>query len=208
MSILDEMLQAPADAALPPLVRWLKTRLAAGDEVKIELWKSTAVLGSSAVELVIHRAMDGSEQAPQQVAWDDDLNASLVALGVRAVDLENEGERFALGLRAKLRKVERRYGDGYVNSVFVELIDESDLSKGSDVADVRKFVPVNSPDRNGRAYHRCREEIASEIAARAAELREHLKYNEGDLKDIMSKAIARYLDERFSVSRRRALGWL
>jgi hypothetical protein len=208
MSTIDDMLSAPADAALPPVVRWLKTRLAAGDELSVELYKPESALGSSTTGLVIHRKEGGKEQAPYQVEWDDELNAALVNLGVRAIDLKNEGERFALGLRAALRKVERRYGDGYLNAVLVDLIDESNLSKGGEIADVRQFVHANSPERSSGTYSDCRDQIASEIGARAAEVREKLKYGEDELKVIISKSIALYLDERFSVSRRRAMGWL
>jgi len=208
MNTIDDMLRAPADAALPPVVRWLKTRLAAEDELSVELYKPESALGSSTIELVIHRKESGKEQAPHQVEWDDELNAALVNLGVRAIDLKNEGERFALGLRAALRKIERRYGDGYLNAVLVDLIDESNLSKDGGIAEVRKFVHASSPERESRTYSDCRDQIASEIGARAAEVREKLKYGEEELKAIMSKALARYLDERFSVSRRRAMGWL
>ena len=165
-------------------------------------------IGSSTVELVIHRIEGGEEQKPQQIEWDDELNAALVTLGVRAVDLDNEGQRFALGLRSALRKVERRYGDGYLNAVLLDLIDESDLSKGGEISEVRKDIVANSPEKSGRTYGDCRDQIASEIGARAVELREKLKYGQDELKRIMSKAIALYLDERFSVSRRRAMGWL
>jgi hypothetical protein len=176
--------------------------------LKVELSKPESALGSSTTELVLHLKEGGKEPAPQHYEWDDELNAALVNLGVRAVDLKNEGERFALGLRAALRKIERRYGDGYLNAVLVDLIDESNLSKNGELADVRKFVHVNSPERGSKIYSDCRDQIASEIGARAAEVREKLKYGEEDLETIMSKALAIYLDERFSVSRRRVMGWL
>ncbi len=208
MSTIDDMLRARAEDALPPTVRWLKARLVAGDDLRVELWKPESAIGSSTVELVIHRIEGGEEQKPQQIEWDDELNAALVNLGVRAVDLDNEGQRFALGLRSALRKVERRYGDGYLNAVLLDLIDESDLSKGGEISEVRKDIVANSPEKSGRTYGDCRDQIASEIGARAVELREKLKYGQDELKRIMSKAIALYLDERFSVSRRRAMGWL
>jgi len=207
MSTIDEMLRARADRTLPPLVRWVKSRLEAGDELHVELYRPKSALDSSTVELFICRKEGGEEQEPRSVEWDDELNSALVNLGVRAIDLNNEGERFALGLRAGLRKVERRSGDGYLNAVLLDLIDESNLGKGGEIAEVRKHVQANRPERT-RAYFNCREEIASEIGARATELRDKLKYGEDDLKTIMSKAIARYLDDRFSVSARRALGWL
>lgn len=55
MSSIDDMLRAPSEAAFPPVVRWLKARLAAGDDLKVELYKPESALGSSTTELVIHR---------------------------------------------------------------------------------------------------------------------------------------------------------
>lgn len=208
MITIDKMIEVPAAATLPPIVRRLMDRLESGDALSVELYKPESALGSSIIELIIHGEEVGNEQASHQFPWDDELNAAMINLGVRAIDVKNEGERFALGLRAALRKVERRYGDGYLNAVLVELIDESNLSKGGEIADVRQFVHVNSPNRSSKTYSDCRDQIASEIGARAAELREKLKYEEEELKTIMTKAIALYLDERFSVSRRRSLGWL
>src|SRR5947209_20209095 len=98
--------------------------------------------------MVIHRWEQEKEQESCQVEWDDGVNAGLVDLGIRAINLQQEGERFAFGIRAALRKVERRYGDGYLNAVLVDLIDESDLSKGGEIADLREYVYTNSPERN------------------------------------------------------------
>lgn len=92
--------------------------------------------------------------------------------------------------------------------MFIDLIDESDLGKSGEIADVRKYVHTSPQVRSGKAYSDCRDQIASEIGARAVELKNNLKYGEDELKTIMSKAIALYLDERFSVARRRAMGWL
>ena len=103
--------------------------------------------------------------------------------------------------------MERRYGDGYLNAVLVDLLDDSDLSKGDEIAEVRKYVHTNAPERN-RSYDACRELIASEIGGRAAELRHKLKYKPEEIKEVMTKALAIYLDERFSVSNRRMFGML
>lgn len=208
MNELDKMLDASSEMALPPLVRWCKQRKDAGDRIEMGLYRPDEGTGLSGTELVIHRWEQGSEQAPTQVEWDDGVNAALVEVGIRAVDLRQEGERFALALRAGLRKVERRYGDGYLNAVLVDLLDESDLCKNGEITEVRKYVYANRPDRSGRSYSACREAIASEIVARAVELRDKLKYNPDELRAIMTKALAIYLDERFSVSSRRRFGRL
>jgi hypothetical protein len=157
---------------------------------------------------VIHRWEQGSEQVPTQVEWDDGVNAALVEAGIRAVDLRHEGERFALALRAGLRKVARQYGDGYLIAVLVDLLDESDFCRNGEIAEVRKYVQTNRTDRSGRNYSACREAIANEIGARAVELRDKLKYNPDELRAVMAKALSIYLDERFSVSSRRRFGLL
>ncbi|ADG66900.1 hypothetical protein Plim_1060 [Planctopirus limnophila DSM 3776] len=56
-----------------------------------------------------------------------------------------------LVLRGGLRKVERRFGDGYPNAVFVDLLDDSESCRVGEIADVRKYVKVNPPERDGRA---------------------------------------------------------
>jgi hypothetical protein len=206
MNELDKMLEAPSEIALPPLVRFCKNRKAAGDRLEIELYRPDS--GGGRTDLVVHRWEQEKEEELLEVEWDDGVNAGLVEVGIRAVNLQQEGERFALSLRAALRKIERRYGDGYLNAVLVDLLDESDLCKDGEIAAVRKYVSTNSPDRNGRSYQPCREAIASEISGRAVELRDKLQYKPEEVKAVMTKALAIFLDERFSVSGRRRFGLL
>ena len=42
MSELDKMLDAPAETALPPLVRYCKNRKEAGDKIEVELYRPDA----------------------------------------------------------------------------------------------------------------------------------------------------------------------
>jgi hypothetical protein len=207
MNELDKMVDAPGEMALPPLVRSCKKRKEAGDRIEVELDRPEAAGGLSRTVLVIHCWEQGKERDPQQVEWDDGVNAGLVDLGIKAISLQQEAERFALAIRAALRKVERRYGDGYLSAVLVDLLDESNLTKGGEIADVRQYVRTNAPERS-RSYDACRELIASEISGRAVELRDRLKYEADDVKEVMTKALAIYLDERFSVSSRRRLNLL
>jgi hypothetical protein len=207
MNELDKMLEAPGETALPPLVRYCKSRKETGDRIEVELYRPDTAGGLSRTALVIHRWEQEQEQEPRQIEWDDGVNAGLVDLGIKAINLQQEGERFALGIRAALRKVERRYGDGYLNAVLVDLLDESDLCKDGEIADVRKFVHTNPPERS-RIYQECRDLIANEIGGRAVELRDKLKYKPDEVKAVMTKALAIYLDERFSVSSRRHFGLL
>jgi hypothetical protein len=153
-----------------------------------------------------------SEPMPlETVAWDDDLNTGLIQLRVRSSSADQEAERFALGLRGALRKAERECGDGYLNAVLLEFIKDSDLIRYPEIAEVVKHAYAASPYREGKGavrYDLCREMIADAISGRAHELKDKLGYNEEEAKPILVQALARYLDERFSVSNRRRLGLL
>ncbi len=137
--------------------------------------------------------------------------STLTKLRIRSIDANQESERFTLGLRAALRKAEREFGDGYLNSVLVDLITDSDLTRHPEIAAVLKYSTALHLDREGRAtsrYRLCRDMIADAIGARAHELRDDLGYTEEEAKPILVHSLAQYLDERFSVSSRRRLGLL
>jgi adenosylhomocysteine nucleosidase len=207
MNELEQMLNPPAEAALSPPLRYWKERIKAGDKLLMEVDRSDGMTGLARTKLAVLRWENGKEQPPMQFDWDDELNTGLIGLGVRARDFQEEGARFAFGLRAALRKVERRYGDGYLNAVLVDLLDESGLCNDSELANIRNFVHINSPERS-RSYQDCRDLIASEIGGRAIELRDKLRYTPDEIRLVMTKALAIYLDERFSVSSRRQFGLL
>src|SRR5262249_36172833 len=144
----------------------------------------------------------------ETVPWDDELNTGLIHLKVRATNPANEAERFALGLRAALRKAERDFGDGYFNAVLFELVTESGLAQDPEIADILKYASALHPNSEGKNYNPCRELIAAEISGRMYELKHELGYGPDEARRILLAALARYLDERFSVSSRRRLGLL
>src|SRR5689334_3071344 len=100
MNELDKMLEAPSETALPPLVRDCKGRKEAGDRIEVELYRPDTAGGLSRTDLVIHHWEQEKEQDPREFEWDDGVNAGLLDLGIRAINLQQEGERFALGIRA------------------------------------------------------------------------------------------------------------
>jgi hypothetical protein len=213
MTTLDDFFRAPPDALLHPRLREWKQRFAKpGVKPELKLYTPATLLGISQTELTLQLTGNGEPHLVETVAWDDDLNAGLIDLGVRCACREDEVERFALGLRAAMRKALREFGDGYFNSVLVEFLAESDLKDHPEIADVLKDVSVNPPDREtsqGAAGNKlCREMIADAITGRAYELKQKLSYSEEDAKKILVGALAKYVDERFAVSRRRRLGVL
>jgi hypothetical protein len=208
MNTLDDVLRSPETLPQLPEVQWLRTHIQAGDEMKVALEEDTSPLGSSVSGLRVLRRENGIDQPLKVFDWDDDLNAAMIDLGIKAIDVHEEGKRFARVLRTALRKVERRYGDGYMNAVLVDLIDESDLGRAGKIGEVRRLIHSDSPERRGQSYQECHNAIAIEIGGRAKQLRDMLKYNPEELKTVMDWVIAQYLDERFSISSLRRLGWI
>ncbi len=208
MITLDDVLASPKAVPEHPVVKWLNERKSAEDAISVEVQKDSAFLGSSVSGLIVRRKVKGDEQPSEIYQWDDELNTAIINLRIRATDIDQEGERFALVLRAGLRKVERKYGDGYLNSVLVDLIDDSSLGKDGEIGKVRRAIHLNSPSLKGQAYSDCRDMIAGEIGGMANDLRDKLEYNPEQLKAVLDRAIAQYLDKRFSVSNLRKLGWI
>jgi len=178
-------------------------------DVRCEVLRPPDVLGYKPAKLYVHfYAQDAKELLCDEVDWDDELNAGLVALKVKAIDENNEAQRFSLGLRAALRPAERMYGDGFFNAVLVEWVRASPFAQTVPVQELLPHVHANQPYRgNGNSYENCRDLVQTAIRARALELTENLHYLREKAEGILSAALAQYLDERFSVSVGRALGW-
>ena len=211
MTTLDEFFEQPADLRHPRLHNW-KVRLEQPrTSATLEVSRQETEFGQARPQMHVQFREDGQLLPLETIPWDDYLNSGLLRLRVRAVSPEEEAKRFALGLRAALRMAEREFGDGYFNAVLVALIKDSDLTNHAPIAEVMKYACANAPHREGGAYDRytiCRELIAEAIGGRAKELKDVLGYSPAEAKDILVAALARYLDERFSVSSRRALGLL
>ncbi len=211
MPNLDEFFQTPTEPLHPRLRDWSR-RLADGRaRATLEVFRPRGEFGPGQPEMAVQFYLDGQPAHLDTLPWDDDLNDGLIRLKVRSVSPENEGVRFALGLRAALRNTEREFGDGYFNAVLVELIKESDLTRHEAIAEVMPHAYANRPYREGRAFDRydtCREMIAEAIGKCAKELSGLLGYSQEEAKPILVLAIAQYLDERFSVTSRKRLGLL
>jgi hypothetical protein len=176
---------------------------------RVQLYRPRDLLGFKAAKIYFY--LYDAQNNPilsDQDDWDPDLNEGLVKAGVRAVAAENEADRFSLALAAALSKAEGLYGDGYYNSVLVEMVKEIDFSDAPAMLEVLSYVSALQPNRTSRSYDECKAMIAGAARGRLAELRQDLKYSEEEATQIFSSALAKYLDERFSVTNRRKLGLL
>lgn len=181
-----------------------------GKSYRVEVYRLRERVGLVTTKIYIHCQADANGQQERAIEhdWNEQLNAGLIRLGVPAIDSDNEALRFALGLRDALVGVEREFGNGYYNAVLLDLIKESDLDRYPEIAEVLKHTYHDGTERNETRYRRCRDAIAFGISGRARELVQCLKYSEEEAKDILPKAVAIYIDNRFSVSSRRQMGLL
>jgi hypothetical protein len=209
MRTLDQFFHPPTDLVLHPRLRSWKERLGMpGVSATVSVFRPESVIGRSPTELNVQFIEDGKPSSLETVLWDDDLNAGLVNFGVRAESNHQEAERFALALRAAMRPAAMEFGDGFLNSVLLKFVQESDLVDDPAIAVVVKHAYALNADTASRNYRPCLEMIEGAIAGRARELTEKLKYSEPEAKQILLQALSRYLDNRFTVSYRRRLGLL
>ena len=209
VTALDDFFKAPVATLLDPRLRnWEQRLKQPGVKAELELNRPATALGLAQTEMLLQFTENGKPQPLDTVAWDDDLNTGLIQLQVRSSNTKQEAERFALGLRGAFRKAGREFGDGLLNSVLIELITDSDLTRYPEIAEVLKHSTALQPNHESKRYNLCREMIVDAISGRAHELKEKLGYQDEEAKPILVQALARYLDERFSVSNRRRLGLL
>jgi hypothetical protein len=209
MTKIEDFFAGPQDEPSNPRLRDWKRRMMNGNEsATLELYRPPATLGLSRTKMFVHFAQNGTEHPPEEADWDERLNSGLIRLKVRARDLEKESERFALGLRDGFRSVEREFGNGYFNAVLLDIVTESNLDQEPEIAEVLRSTYHDQTDRSSKTYGRCRDAIELGIRARAKELTGPLGYATDEARKILAGAIAKYLDERFSVTSRRQMGLL
>ena len=211
MPTLDDFFGQVSDPPHPRLRDWKRRLGQTNISASLEVYRPKGEFGQGRPEMYVQFMMSGNPTHLDTVPWDDDLNAGLIGLKVKSPSLEQEAERFSLGLHAAMRGIEREFGDGYFNAVLVELIKDSDLGRYPEIGEVLRYAYANAPHREGGAFDRytiCRELIADAISGRAKELTSDLGYNREDAKRILISALADYLDARFSVSSRREYGLL
>ena len=203
-----DLFAGTSDEPAHPRLRGWKKRINDGETAELELYGNKPAIGLTQPKIYVEFFRDGNLDVADEADWDPELNEGLIALHVRAIDQDNEAERFALGLRDGFQSIEREFGNGYFNSVLLDLIQESDLDSSVPISEILKYTYHDQTDRTSRSYDRCREALALGIGARARELKKQLAYSEDDARTIMTAALAKYLDERFSVSSRKQLGLL
>lgn len=144
---------------------------------------------------------------PDEVDWDARLNDELLRLKAKALNEKNEILRFGLVLRDRLEQPEDLVGDGFFNAVLLEFIDESPFAKEQEVQEKRQLITSYRASHDGRSFRDCWDAIEAIFIDCARDLIA-LGYKRYEAERILSRALAEYLDERFSLTNRQLLGFL
>lgn len=194
-----------------PLIRLLDVRQKSSEfgVAKVEVIRPRAALGFEPARLSLQFFNKQDEVYDYKTeSWDVELNAALLDRKIRAIDEVNEIQRFGLGLSAALQYPENRYGDGFFNAVLMLVVDQSPFAKMGPVRDLRPHVSAGKAYEGGHAIEDCSVMIQATLQDRWIELRRNLDYDKTDAERILAGALAYYLDERFSITDGRKLGWL
>jgi hypothetical protein len=205
MTQLDDLFGGP-EYDHPKLRLWI-ARLDAGETATVEVRRPWDGIMRQRPELIVKfYSPSGELLASDSAPWEPGLNTALIARGGRAPTLFDEAERLAVGLGTLFEPLARRYGDDYFNSVLIELMRDMGMTSRAEVevvmSEITSYPPHRSPHRD-----ECRDDIKSTFSKVAKEQAGMLGYSRGEALDILVAALAEYLDDRFSVTSRRTLGW-
>ena len=144
--------------------------------------------------------------APDSELWEPRLDEWLLEKGIKARTHDNEAERFGYGFERRFAGAESRFGDGYFNAVLRQYLGQSDLAKLPAVAEKLGQIRENAPHRSA-ALADCFDMIETALSSVGADLTERLHYPDDLALEILGNSLAYYLDERYSITNRRMLGF-
>ena len=139
-------------------------------------------------------------------SWDIDVHEDLLIERFKTCTVDNEKERFGLALGDQFERVEIRFGDGFFNHVLIKYMKSSSLGEKPEIADI-----LTSVNRRGETdlipTRECQNMITDILKKLAFDLTKKLNYTRDEAEEILVGAVAYYLDERFSVTNRRMMGF-
>ena len=148
--------------------------------------------------------LNSGEPGAECSDWDTELNDWLIQKKVKAVDEQDEIVRFLLVLRDLLQKTEVHLGDGCFSAVLIDVLKNTGLAADPHISFILSQVGDYTPHR-GTSYASSIETVKAALSACARLLKE-LRLAEDVVLRILVGSIAKYLDDRFSVTNRAILG--
>jgi len=208
MDNLDKYFNPETPAATHPKIRtWTSLIESNPVFIECEIYRKREGLDFLPIKIYLrYRLTDDVPQQDDHDDWDDGLNQFLIAKGIHAISEENEGIRFNLMLSRRLQNIEIRYGEGYFNAVFLVVI-ESGFGANAEIASMLKIVGPGNPHK-GTSYPDVLSSIEGAIKMCADCLVKELKYPRDAAQRILIETVKQYMDERFSITNARFLGFI
>ncbi|MFM7318301.1 MAG: hypothetical protein ACKO5E_15255 [bacterium] len=179
------------------------------DHVKVRIHRPRAVFGFESAQIQLCYFDSRHDQyALIEDEWDFDLNITLLLLGIRAFDKDNEIIRFGLNFNSAFQHVESRFGDGFFNSALIEFVRESPFAEQHCIKDLFPYIKTLTLHGREESMTDCKLMIQEVLQDQWLYLRRKLDYTQSEAEPILAGAIAYYLDERFGITDGRRLGWL
>jgi hypothetical protein len=195
-----------------PLYRFWKTLRDSPNvsALRAALYRPREGLTYAPAKLYVHAVLkDGTQRDPGEYGWDPIANEGLVRLGGRCVEQSDEVMRFALMAQNGFLPIEGRVGDAYFNSVLLERMRLEPFSRQPSLEAMLARVGRDYKASPGEARDDCVRQIDNAISELSKDLvaADRLAYDNVLADTILDKALAQYVDERFSVTNRQMLGW-
>lgn len=204
--------------------KYLNTQMQRPDHPRIRAWKSySSDPFVHRMNVEIRRERDALTYLPprlflffydlegkvirmDEAPWEIELEEWLIdERKIKAIDTDNEKLRFSLLLKPALRPILIQFGDGYFNAVLVEMLRAEKFHNHPEVANMLKGIYRSNPQ--AASYKDCQARIEYEFTGLWKKLK--ALYDDDDYADdVLGGAIARYLDERFSITSSRELGFI
>lgn len=188
----------------PRLRHWQQLKQG-GAQLRVEVRREQRGLLEISPPALYVTVVTGDQKHLDEAIWIPDLDRGLIKLGVRAISDDNERLRFGIAFADAFQPAEEMVGDGFFNSVLIEVLKQGPLAKRLEEQIAQ--IHVLRANHESRSYADCRDLILGAIRGRARELTRDLGYPEPQANEILAGALAIYLDDRFSITERRQLGW-
>jgi hypothetical protein len=202
----DKYFDPPARVYVPPRIRaWNSFRSEEGvKSIQAEVIRSMEGFHYGPATLAVSFLReDGSVAHYDECDWDPNLDEWLLQHGTRAPTQDQEKERLSLHVRARVNKALVRYGDGIFNSVLIQTIAIGPYKDHPEISAVLEEIGHRARPIEGEELEDCQELIDLALTKIAQSLLGLYDADLAQAQEIFAGAIARYLDERFSVSARR-----
>ncbi len=208
MSQLDKLFEEQPEQPLLPEIERLKEmrQLSGARRLRCEFSRDRDGLGFKPSRFRVLFS-DAKNAIPSEImSWDLRLDDWLIQNGVAATSLENEAARFGFGLRERFEPIEIRYGGGFFNGVLIEYLRETELAKQKSIKQKLDSIHAYAPASCESSVD-CQKRVEHVISTGARNLVNCLSYERPVAVEVLSRAIAYYLDERFNITTRKMLGF-